>query len=490
VRAATSLGLLIVAALGATAPAVATINVEAVGAWDGWTRPGRSTEIRLSLVSDTREAVMLEVTAGAQRVSSRVTVEPGVPRNVTIPMGATERVHVRVSSRPGASDEVETRLALSESPLLAWVALPAGAAPLEGFHRLSLDADAVARESAAFSSIDALVIGLEALSVLDDRQLTALLDFVARCEPTVLVGASPAETNVFESAVGCGGAKFASVATPGDVDAALRQILSARTRTAPDRGVLKAAEGPSLTSWHVVLALLAAAGAAILLTILFTGSLGAAVGVPALSAALLLWIVQSRTLEPSLLVWAETGSGERVAQYTALQQNSITHRGRVIVPIASALAQPRFCDTGRSGHWSWDVDMQRYTSVELQERLFGNVDLCYEGHFPVARSAEMLAGHSENPTIRNTGSAPWPAGTVAWNGMLHRVDRVELGASVALKAASGSAPRNGVEREAVSRTPFDGASILWPLDLTRTEQLPARAQAWVLMHVGQAGGNS
>ena len=221
---------------------------------------------------------------------------------------------------------------------------------------------------------------------------------------------------MFEGAVGCGGRKLAAVLNPEDAAPALKAILSSSVRTIPDQRLLLGVAGPSLVSWHTALALLAAAGAAMLLTALFTSSLAAVVAVAAASAIAILWIVQSQDVASSLLVWSETGSGERVAQYTALQHNSVTGRGQVRIPIASALARPRFCGKKAPATWSWDVDTNRFTQVALEQRLFGSVAICYEGQFPLWRSAEIEVAGGENLQVRNSGSSQWPEGRVVWNG--------------------------------------------------------------------------
>jgi hypothetical protein len=488
VRAVHSLGLLIVA-LGAAASASAAIDLDAVAAWDGWSRPGRATELRLSLVSDQPDLVELEIAAGDQRITTTTELEPGLPRRIDLPVPTAERFEIVAKARSGAKREIETTLALSESPLVARVGatLPT---TFEAFHVLALEPSAIPREAAAFTSVDALIIDLASVSALDDRQMAALLDHVARCEPTVLVGASVAEAGVFEGAVGCGAAKFAAVATPEEAAAALQTLLSSTARPVPDQRVLGSLDGPNLSSWNVVLALLAAASVAILLTALFTSSLFAALAVPAVSAIALLWIVQSHGVGSTLLVWSETGSGERVAQYAALQQNAVTRRGTARVPIASALSQPRLCRKEPASRWTWNIENDRYTGVELEERLFGNVALCYAGHFPLSRSAEIDVTSPERLAIGNKGSSDWPAGAVAWNGSLHRVGAVAAGQSVALNAVDGDVATDAVEREALARTPYDGVSLLWPLDLSGTEQLPARAQAWVLMHARRGDGTT
>ena len=59
-----------------------------------------------------------------------------------------------------------------------------------------------------------------------------------------------------------------------------------------------------------------------------------------------------------------------------------------------------------------------------------------------------------------------------------------------VESTDSLAGNDAIEREALARTPFDGAAVLWPLDLSGTAELPARANAWVLMHVDGSGGAS
>jgi hypothetical protein len=206
--------------------------------------------------------------------------------------------------------------------------------------------------------------------------------------------------------------------------------------------------GSDLRVWYAITALLAASAAAIVIGAVFTSSLAAAIAVPALLAAGSLWFVQARAPQSRLTVWAEAGVGERVAQYQGLLQTSETRRGGVRIPVPDTLARPQTCHDDDRATWEWDAVARRFSAVKVEGRLFGRASLCFAGEFPVARAAVMrLAGDGR------------------------------------MTPGNAAAASSGAQGLALSRTPLDSQSILWPLDLGRVRHAPAQSQAWLLMHI-------
>jgi hypothetical protein len=168
-------------------------------------------------------------------------------------------------------------------------------------------------------------------------------------------------------------------------------------------------------------------------------------------------------------------------------------RGNARVRVSPALGSPQLCAAARSAQparWGWDVDAGHYTAVEVQDRLFGNLRLCYAGHFPLARTAEARTAETHNLELRNSGASGWPAGVVSWQGAIHDLGGLESGRSVMLQAGYGRPPANAGEQTAMARTPFGAVSVLWPMDLGAVEHLPTDSAGWLAMHVVLPRGES
>jgi hypothetical protein len=473
---------------GATA-AAAPLDVDVIPAWDGWSRPGRITEVEVRLGSRERESAQITVAADGDVVHAVVNLESGQPASLFIPVRAAELIAVEAGreGRAGRGPERrESRLAWSESPLLAWVASAPMPRSLAGYHAVAFDPGTLPHTAAAYSSIDALVIERRTLASLGQDQLAALLSFVAGCGRAILVSASPADDGLLRTAVGCGGRSFAAVASGSEVAGQLERILATPVAAPPAATTLAAINGPDLGAWYLAVTLLALCGAATVLAGIFATSIAVAVLVPALAALGVLGFVQSRPAGTQLTVWAETGPDDRLAQYRGLQQASVHRRGKVTIPVLAELSRPQSCRAVERIAWSWDATARRFSSVQFEGRLFASAALCYAGEFPVARSATVRGASSGPVALSNTGASAWPAGTLAWNGKLFPVAALGPGRDLVIVPGGGLQPANGGERAALARTPFDSQAILWPLDLRRVANAPVRSQAWLLLRVAPA----
>ena len=473
-----------VACVSCAASASDSLPLEVIPAWDGWSRPGRITELELRLHSLERRSVTVRVNAGLETVRTEIALEPGQPSSTFIPLRAAESVTVDTG---GEGDTRDVRLALSESPLLAWV-VPAGdAEPFAGFHGVSFDPGRLPHTSSAYSSIDALVIDRRLLPSLAQDQFAAWLSYVAGCGRTVLVGASPADEGLFRTAVGCGGHSFAAVASAGDVGAELDRMLAAAVERPPDAVSLSQVDGPDLRAWYLVVTVLAVCAAVVVLAGIFTSSLAAAIVVPALLAAGVFGFMQSRSPEGRLVVWAESGAQEHLAQYRGLQRGIALGRGRFDMPVLAALARPQACRADDTILWSWDAPARRLSSARFEGRLFSSASLCYAGEFPVARSADVRALADGRIALSNTGASTSPAGALAWNRQLFPVGELRPGGEIVVAPEGGKRAQGGAQGMALNRTPLDAQAILWPLDLGRVTDAPSQSQAWLLLRVGPPG---
>jgi hypothetical protein len=476
--------LALLAVLGAASDAARSatpLDLEAVPAWGGWTRPGRITELDVRLRSQQRDSVRVTLNSGSSRIRTVVQLEPGQQSSSAIPVRAAEVIGVGVGRARDLNASRTVRLALSESPLLAWAAGVSPPGELGGFHAVMLEPGQLPRTSSAYSSIDALVIDRRVVAALGQQQLAALLAYLSGCGRTVLISATSRDEGLFRSVAGCGGRGFAVATNEQLALTQLAGILAAPSADTPEPAALASVMGPDLRSWNLVAASLALCAAAIVILGIFTSSLLAAVAVPALLTAAALGLVQTRSPMERLTVWAEAGAGERIAQYRGLQQVTGLRRGRAGVRVLDVLARPAACRADDSGQWTWDAVARRYSSVHFDSRLFAGATLCYAGEFPVAREAAVRAMPQGRLLLANAGASGLPAGKLAWNGRLFEVDVLAAGQQVELDPAQGSTPADGAEALALARTPVDAQAVLWPLELQRVAGAPAQSQAWLLV---------
>jgi hypothetical protein len=88
--------------------------------------------------------------------------------------------------------------------------------------------------------------------------------------------------------------------------------------------------------------------------------------------------------------------------------------------------------------------------------------------------------------LSNVGISSLPPGLLAWHGGLLPFAALRPAAQVTLDPGGVAGATSGAQGLALSRTPLDAQSILWPLDLGRVQHAPAQSQAWLLMRVGSS----
>ena len=461
------------------APSADALELEAAPAWQGWSRPGRTTELELSLAGSGH--VTITVVADRQRVTTTVAPEPGRPARLRLPVVAASVVAVSAATPAGGTVRVSVPLALAESPLLAVVTATADVAAPPGFQRVAVPAGELPVNAAAYGSIDALLIDAASLAALDAGQWTALLGYVGSCGRTVMLGATDEAARLYATAAGCGGGAFALAATAVEAQDALAELLHRAVAAPPAATGLASIAADDLGQWHAVVLALAVAAALLLLGTVFLPSLAAQVAIAAVAAIGGAWFVQSRPVESQLLVWAEAGPGDRLAQYRALLRSTLARHGGTDLSMPAELADPRPCRELQGATWAWSADDRRYEAIAVQGHLFERVSLCFGGNFPIARAAQWRDAGDGRIAVRIQGASNWPAGTLSWQGTLVPMPSVTPGAEFIAAPEAASGPASAAARQALARTLPGAVAILWPLDLGPVQQAASRSQGWLLL---------
>ena len=498
-------GLALCAAAQAAVPP--RLELTATPAWQGWSRPGRSTEIDIRLSTDTAVRATVEVLAGRQTVRSELELQPGRVSRLHIPASpaATGAVTVVLTTSPDAasppgpprppepsepSERRELAIAQSESPLLGAALAAGGPVGLEGFHTIALTAQDLPRNASAYSSIDALMLDAPTLAALDQRQLAALLAHAAACGRIVLLNADAGVRQALEAAGGCGGLTLMTAASPSEARQLLTSSLAAGVSAAITATSLAGLSRPAQATWNLLAVALAVYFAAALLVPVFVVSRSVAVRVlvpvtvPALATVAVLALLHTLQPPSQLRVWSEGESGAQVARYQAWQQFPGQARERLRVPIPPQLAAAaQACDPTQPMRFDFDAARGQLTSAEFETRLFRQVRLCYSGSFPMARAfATELRGDGLRE-VRNTGPTAWPAGLLLAQGKADALPAVAAGARTAIGASASPPPGDAVVRAAMARIRPDpeGVAALWPLDLAGVAGESIDSMGWLLV---------
>ena len=474
------------------AQAAAHVELTAAPAWQGWSRPSRSTEIDIRLSTDTSVRATLEVLAGRQTVRSDLDLQPGRVMRLHIPVGSTGTgaVTVALTAVPGAGlpagalAQRELVIAQSESPLLGVGLAADETVGLEGFHSVALAAQDLPRNASAFSSIDALILDQPTLGALDQRQLAALLAHAAACGRIVLLNPNLGVRQALDGAVGCGGHTLMIASSLNEARQMLRSSLAASLPAPITAASLAELSRSAQITWNRLAVALAVYFAVALLVLVYFVSWPVTLLVPALAAVALLALLHTLQAPSQLRVWSEGESGVPVARYQAWQQFAGQVRERLRVPIPLPLAaDAQACDPTQTMRFDFDAARGQLVSAEFEMRLFQQVRLCYSGGFPMARTLTTEVRADGLREVRNAGPAAWPAGLLLAQGKAHALPAVAAGAHTVIGAAADLPPDVAVARTAMARIrpDPDGVAALWPLELAGVADVSLESKGWLLV---------
>lgn len=477
------LALLVLALCGlAEAGAQPRIELSLAPAWDGWSRPGRTTEVEIQLRSGAAAQAILQVSAGRETVHAPLDLEAGRTQRLHVAVGSAERVTATLTIDGQLRERREIGIAQSESPLLGIAAAPDVVVGLDGFNAVRLQPDDLPHDASAYSSVDALALDATALGALDQRQLGALISHAAECGRIALIDPDPGVRGILAAAAGCGGAMLVSAATGEDAAARLEATLAVPPTPPAALSGLRELAPPRLDAWQRVVLVVAAYLGAAALAATFSSSAWVIASLPALATLVAYGVLQLSQSTTHLLVWAEAAPTARVAQYQAWQRISAPARGRARVPVLTQLGSVRPCSGGEL-RLEFDAALGRAVSAEIEARLFQPITLCYSGSFPVMRAVAIDTGADDALRVRNAGSLAWPAGTVVGRGVVYELPPLGPGEGATLRPHGEYGAPDAATRAAMSRIPFEGHAAFWPLELASVADAPVDSSAWLLVPV-------
>ena len=457
------------------------IDLAATPAWNGWTRPGRATEVDVRLSADIATRATLDVVAGRQVVRAELDLAPGRIVRLQVPIDSSEEVAVSAGSPVAPPQRRDVRIAQSESPLLGVGIVTGDPVYLEGFHTVRLVADDLPRNASAYASVDALILDAPTLGALDRRQLGALLAHAAECGRIVLLNPDPGVRHVLDGMGGCGGRAVMGAATLADAKEMLKSSLATSFAPAISLVNIRELAQPGRVTWNRVLVLVAAYFAIAGLALMLVRSVPVLLLVPALATVAILVLLHAMQPPTQLVVWSEGESGAQFARYQAWQLFPGLVRGHTRVPVLPQLASARTCEPGQPMRFDFDADRGRLAFADFDTRLFRQVSLCYSGMVPLERVIAIEARPDALLNVRNAGRTAWPSGLLLAGGLAHDVPALGPGDSTIIRTERGKQRRDAPARMAMERTQADRVAALWESDPGDAADVTTERKEWLLL---------
>jgi len=477
--------LLLGCALLALDETAAAAALDTEGAFGGWARPGRQSELVVTLSAARTGDTSLEIRDGVRAITTRAHLEAGVSRVLRVPVTASTAVSVRAQLPGSEFSERDYSFRLAESPLIAWAAGRAPPEVREGAVAVPVAAGTLPYSAAGYSGIDALVVDEDTLAHLEPDQAHALLAFLGDCGRTVALAVSAATADALRAASGCGGRGYSAEASAESAQAVLDRLLTLPLPEPVAFDSLRAIVDAGAGAWPVIAAGITVYLAALAALLIARARLTLVLGWAMLGTVCAAFLPGLGRSAPALAVWAEAEASASVARYAARLEWAGSYPGTRTLALDPLLRGPQPCAEGgqRADQWIWDADQRRYTGLRTSLPLFGDARVCFRGDFPVAvRAAQIGAGRAPI-TLTNSGATAWGAGSAFVSGRLYRLTALEPGQSQVLETGSGTAPRSAAEELLAARdlSPV----LLWPLPLPEIASA-GRARAWLAVQVAPA----
>lgn len=314
--------------------------LELGAAWDGRFVPGRTTEIRLRVLSERGGPARVQLRSGPIELSVALQLEPrrALTRAIPIRPGNDGHIYAEAALPDGRSHQAELRLdAVRDQPglMLASRSLqtPAG--------WIRTDPTALVSLPEGYGPIAALALAPADLALLSPDQVHALDAYLMGCGSLALPGIGASDLGHIRAGSGCGGRRVVSAVadlvvrpSPDSAESVADAIRSLPATRGGDTLVRVCA---ILAAYVLLLAVLAAR----------TGTGYWLLAVPPV-VALLLWQALPRLVASvETVTWAIAESGDPVARTATLIRIAGDGRGPAATTLAPMSRLPVPLDLGR-----------------------------------------------------------------------------------------------------------------------------------------------
>lgn len=462
----------------ATAAALAEPRLEAWPAWQGQAKPGKSSEVQLTLENYPEGDARITAVTASHEFSRELALQDSQAVRVQLPFvaDASGTVTVRVEYTNGEQSEQQIALQLLDpvQPLLVnAVHTPPAAylanAPAQLLHTA---AASLPHQAMGYATVSALVLDSSTLNQLLPAQRLALREFVSACGRLYLVNTSPAQTEELQHYAGCAGQTLAAFTGWQQVEAGRpqTQAWSRYSGNALTRLAMSSAAQPSLVPLCL---LLGSYLLGLLLLLHFQARSRLLIGWVVFTTALTLGSWWQRPPQLSSIDWIEMTQGDPVAQTTRILYVAGRGHWRGSIPLAAGISAP----VAQAGS-------ALTTSVELQDagmelslytRLFSQRVLTYQLNSIIDPGLE-LGLKAAKPHLVNQSDSATAAAVLWWNDGFYPVPPLAPGAQWQLQneaEVTGATPLLQMMHQRLGHA---------SLALLLSRPGPEGDQHWLLLH--------
>lgn len=328
------------------------------------------------------------------------------------------------------------------------------------------------RLPAAYTHIEALVLGSAAFARLDEWQLQAILEFAGWCGRILLIDPPASVERLVSQRAACGSRSIA-IALERDALAVYNELISSPVEALPGERSIRRLLGERRADVRLLTIFLAGFLGVYIVLIAMPRSRSVAhvFSITMATLAVFLWGGGSNS---TLVAWAETTTNERVARYASIERASALGRGEQTLQLQS-LARSPLSISGDSLRLWWD-DVPGNRHVEWKTTLLQEMHVFAAGSFPV-ESRLRASTNGKDVVVCNRSSGSAPSAYLRWKGINYTVPPLDPGQRWLATEDSITKDRSAHLRLLAQRAAGPEPAILYPLEISANG---ADKHAWLM----------
>ncbi|MCP3870514.1 MAG: hypothetical protein GY703_20965 [Gammaproteobacteria bacterium] len=435
------------------------LAMQLIPAWGGWFRPGRTTELAITLKAARNGEYLLTLTSTGKVIRYNGYLEADHPRRHWLPVqpGANGVVHARLQCGNEEVIEDEHYLIPSGNPLFG-VGMGATWPPYPPQQWRGVTDSRLPHTPQGYSSLDLLYLNAVHLTTLGRDQSLALDRYLAGCGHVILTGKHREWAERIEGIAGCNGRNIHQQYSE------FPNLESSRSGL-PGMGALEALIQSSTISRQVSL-----------FGTLFLGYFGLLVvgertrykpfllmAVPLTFSLSLILFWQIPTQQARLVSWVEIDTDNSGGRFSALLQVEKLVSQDIPVSLPTILGPP---ETKPGADIDWRLNQQQPAKGLLhgKSQAFTTRNYGFQGTLRLSPSLSLVTT-LPRPVVRNRDKEPTPGGFLAWNGSVHRLPSLKPEQSWSPSEADLIQVENGTTRLLMHQTGENATALVLPFSL-------------------------
>ena len=419
------------------AKADSSLQIDITPAWNGYTRPGKPTEIGVRLISQRSGAVNIK----AGKLLQTIELEDGIPKSVRFPLppGNTEEVNFQTDWQDDRGSPIKARVSLTDSKI------PNIALVIEGLtiqdrqyitqqmhhtdkeNFFSVAALTLPQYGPGYNSIDAIIIHYLGLKNLDEKQIQALSEYVTNCGKAIILEFPETLYSKLKRIAGCNGDFLVTASYPFEISDQIKNLINRNPDPLPELSILSAAmPEPGI---HNTYSLLLGFCFGYLLIVIMTAVINkhkyALFILPLLATVITIVIWYKQQPERNLISWLQMDSQHSSARYSALLIMLGTGGWRESVDLPTAAVLP---EAGSISEQSlhFNNEYPDVVTADTQFSLLSSAEWYWQSSLEIDAPLKLEV-ENQQPIVTNTGQQPLQAGLLKWKGEFYPLPALQSG---------------------------------------------------------------